>query len=122
MLLIKRSTNFRYAEEVKTYFSEIRTLKHVSDQLRIGIFQKFHHHRKEHDLIDQEPVAHYWKNSKKKYLSRNDPLLDLQAITSDMKYSCNPIIEPPFVQRSANRSVNYREIQDFLFLVSKNLS
>ena len=39
-----------------------------------------------------------------------------------MKYSCNPIIEPPFVQRSASRSVNYREIQDFLPMVSKNMS
>ena len=59
MLLIKRPTHLRYAEEVKTHFPEIRTLKHVSDQLRVGIFEKCYHHRKEHDLIDQEPVAHY---------------------------------------------------------------
>ena len=69
MLLIRRPTHLRYAEEVKTHFSEIRTLKHVSDQLRVGIFQKFYYHRKKHVLIDQEPVAQYWKKSFKKKIS-----------------------------------------------------
>ena len=50
-------THFRYAKSIKSHYSQIRPLKHVSDRLRVGIFEKFFHHRKEHVLIDQEPVG-----------------------------------------------------------------